>query len=108
MKRMILTILLCGVMVLGITGCGKSTTEVSTDELNDVNNQIIEYFSSSNVEYDNLSFNYVDLTNKKVIVGLQDNSKEQQDKFRKLVIDSELIEFIKGDKLMDADDYNNQ
>ncbi len=105
MKKTMLTVVLCGVMILGLTGCGKSTTEVSEAELNKVNNQIIEYFSSENGEYDNLSFNYVDLTNKKVVVGLIDNSKEQQDKFKKLVINSELIEFIKGENLID---YNNQ
>lgn len=53
-------------MILKLTGCSKSTTEVSKTELNKVNDQIIEYFSSENVEYDNLSFNYVDLTNKKL------------------------------------------
>ena len=92
-------------MILGLTGCGKSATEVSEKELNKVNDQIIEYFSSENVEYNNLSFNYVDLDSKKVIVGLIDNSKEQQDKFKKLVNDSELIEFVNGE---DAIDYNNQ
>ena len=65
-KKTILTIVLCGVMILKLTGCSKSTTEVSKTELNKVNDQIIEYFSSENVEYDNLSFNYVDLTNKKL------------------------------------------
>ncbi len=105
MKKTILNIVLCGIMILGLTGCGKSATEVSEKELNKVNDQIIEYFSSENVEYNNLSFNYVDLDSKKVIVGLIDNSKEQQDKFKKLVNDSELIEFVNGE---DAIDYNNQ
>lgn len=105
MKKTILNIVLCGIMILGLTGCGESATEVSEKELNKVNDQIIEYFSSENVEYNNLSFNYVDLDSKKVIVGLIDNSKEQQDKFKKLVNDSELIEFVNGE---DAIDYNNQ
>lgn len=105
MKKTILNIVLCGIMILGLTGCGKSAIEVSEKELNKVNDQIIEYFSSENVEYNNLSFNYVDLDSKKVIVGLIDNSKEQQDKFKKLVNDSELIEFVNGE---DAIDYNNQ
>lgn len=105
MKKTILNIVLCGIMILGLTGCGKSATEVNEKELNKVNDQIIEYFSSENVEYNNLSFNYVDLDSKKVIVGLIDNSKEQQDKFKKLVNDSELIEFVNGE---DAIDYNNQ
>ena len=104
MKKIVLTVA-CLVMILGLTGCDKSNTEVSETELNKVNEQIIEYFSSENVEYDNLSFNYVDLTNKKVVVGLIDNSKKQQDKFKKLVINSKLIEFVKGENLID---YNNQ
>ncbi len=104
MKKIVLTVA-CVVMILGLTGCEKSNTEVSETELNKVNEQIIEYFSSENVEYDNLSFNYVDLTNKKVVVGLIDNSKKQQDKFKKLVINSKLIEFVKGENLID---YNNQ
>ena len=104
MKKIVLTVA-CVVMILGLTGCDKSNTEVSETELNKVNEQIIEYFSSENVEYDNLSFNYVDLTNKKVVVGLIDNSKKQQDKLKKLVINSKLIEFVKGENLID---YNNQ
>ena len=104
MKKIVLTVA-CVVMILGLTGCEKSNTEVSETELNKVNEQIIEYFSSENVEYDNLSFNYVDLTNKKVVVGLIDNSKKQQDKFKKLVINSKFIEFVKGENLID---YNNQ
>lgn len=104
MKKIVLTVA-CVVMILGLTGCDKSNTEVSETELNKVNEQIIEYFSSENVEYDNLSFNYVDLTNKKVVVGLIDNSKKQQDKFKKLVTNSKLIEFVKGENLID---YNNQ
>lgn len=105
MKKTILTTLLCGVMILGLAGCGKSTKDVSETELNKVNDQIIMYFSSENADYDNLSFNYVDLTNKKVVVGLIDNSKEQQDKFKDLVINSELVEFIEGENLVD---YNKQ
>ena len=68
MKKTILNIVLCGIMILGLTGCGNSAIEVSEKELNKVNDQIIEYFSSENVEYNNLSFNYVDLDSKKVIV----------------------------------------
>lgn len=82
-----------------------TNNDVTEEQLNNVNDKIIKYFMSSNVKYDNLSFNYVDLTNKKVVVGLYDNSKEQQDKFRKLVVDSELIEFIKGEKMMFENDY---
>ena len=48
MKKIVLTVA-CVVMILGLTGCDKSNTEVSETELNKVNEQIIEYFSSENV-----------------------------------------------------------
>ena len=75
--------------------------KVNVDELNRINNKIIEYFSSDNVEYDNLSFNYVDEENEVVVVGLLDNRKEQQDNFRKIVVDSEFIKFIQGNSNVD-------
>lgn len=101
MKKIILIGLLATVMVFVLAGCGKEENSVTIDKLNDINNKIIEYFQSSNAEYDNLSFNYVDTTNKVVIVGLLDNSKEQQDSFKKLVVDSKYIRFIHGKNLVD-------
>ncbi len=103
MKKVLLVVLIMGGILITMTGCDNKIA--TSDELNDVNNKIIEYFQSSNAEYDNLSFNYVDVTNKKVVVGLLDNSKEQQEKFRKSVVDSDFIEFVKGEKLMNHDDY---
>lgn len=73
---------------------------VSIDELNNINAKIIEYFLSTTVPYDNYSYNYVDEENNVVIVGLLDNSKEEQDKFRKLIVDSEYIKFVKGERLV--------
>jgi len=45
MKNKLLGILLCGILVLGLAGCGNvfDRNSVSYDELNDVNNMIIEY-----------------------------------------------------------------
>lgn len=43
MKKIILTILLCGIVVLGLTGC-ETKTNVSVEELNNINNKIIDYF----------------------------------------------------------------
>lgn len=96
MIKKLLVIIFCGFCFLGATGCGKKNSSVTVDELNDVNNKIIEYFSNDNVEYNNLSFNYVDEENKVVIVGLIDNSKKQQEQFKKNVVDSNLIKFIQG------------
>ena len=36
MKKIILTILLCGIVVLGLTGC-ETKTNVSVEELNNIN-----------------------------------------------------------------------
>lgn len=43
MKKIILIILFCGIVVLGLTGC-ETKTNVSVEELNNINNKIIDYF----------------------------------------------------------------
>lgn len=82
----------------------KDSTLVSLQELDNVNNKIIEYFTYNSVnEYDNYSYNYVDYENNVVIVGLIDNSYEKQEEFRKLVVDSPFIKFEMGEiKLSDV------
>ena len=99
MKKKILNTLLFLVIIISVTGCNK-TANVSEEQLNNINDKIIAYFSSDNAEYNNLSFNYVDTINKKVVVGLLNNSKEEQERFKKLVVDSEYIVFIEGGKLI--------
>lgn len=101
MKKRILILLM--MLVLSITGC---TKEASEEKLNEINNKIISYFSSSHAEYTNLSFNYVDKENKKVVVGLIENTEKQQARFRKKVIDSDLITFTEG-KVLTSTDYHN-
>ena len=100
MKKKILNTLLFIIIIISVTGCNK-TANVSEEQLNNINDKIIAYFSSDNAEYNNLSFNYVDTINKKVVVGLLNNSKEEQEIFKKLVVDSEYIVFIEGGKLID-------
>lgn len=95
MKKILLTIVFCGVIVLGITGCGNSKKE----DLESVNNKIIEYFQTN--DYANYSFNYVDEDNKVVVVGLLDNSEKEQAKFKETIVDSKLIKFVKGERLTD-------
>lgn len=69
------------------------------DELNKINNKIIDYFTTNGVDgFDNFCGNYVDKTNGVVVVSLLDISKHEQDRFKKMVVDSELIEFRKGEK----------
>lgn len=75
-------------------------SNASLAELSQVNDQIIAYFQSDNITYDNYSYNYVDELRHVVVVGLLDNSKEKQDEFRKLVVDSEYLKFEKGDRMV--------
>lgn len=108
MKKIILTILLCGVMVLEITGCSNNKKEVVNEELQSVNNKIIEYFQTHGItEYENYTFNYVDEENKVVVVGLLDNSEKEQEKFKKTIVDSNLIRFVKGGRLVDEVENKN-
>ena len=77
MRRIILVF---SVIFLGIititTGCGREKS-VSIDELNKINDKIIEYFQTHD-KYSNFSYNYVDEKEKVVVVGLIDNSKNEQ------------------------------
>ena len=96
MKK-ILSAILC-ILLIGLTGCKSNKQTVSSDELNKINNQIIEYFNKNDANYDNFSFNYVDNENKVVVVGLLENSKNEQEEFKKRVVNSNLIKFVEGDK----------
>ena len=71
----------------------------NTNELNTINNMIINYFTINGVkEYNNFCGNYVDVLTGVVVVELLDISQKEQDKFKKIVVDSDLIEFRKGEK----------
>lgn len=86
----------------------KGTKFVCSEEssLNRINNQIIEYFSNDNTDYENYVFNYVDLENYVVVVGLLDNSKKEQERFKRMVVDSNLIKFVQTTKLVEeVDEY---
>lgn len=101
MKKNLLTILFCAVLVLGLTtGCNHNNkNKVTKSDLEIVNNKIIEYFQINGTKsYENIAFNYVDEESKLVIVGLINNTEEEQEKFRKNIVDSELIKFIKGER----------
>jgi len=74
----------------------KEGNTVTEQELNDINDIIIEYFESGNENTFKLSAHYVDAEKKVVVVELEENSKEDQENFKKLVIDSEYIVFIQG------------
>lgn len=78
---------------------------ITLKDLNDVNNKIINYFSSDKVDYKNLAFNYVDEKNKVVVVGLLQNTEEQQKEFKNKVVDSNLIEFVQGSENINLPKY---
>lgn len=109
MKKKLLTILICGVMTIGITGCSNSKKEIKKEDLQSVNNKIIDYLESNGVtNYDNYVFNYVDEENNVVVVGLLDNSKEEQEKFKKSIVDSDLIKFVKSEKLVNENNDKDE
>ena len=103
MKKTLFTVLICGIMVLTLTGWGSKietnddVNNVSIDELNDINNKIIFYFNDNGTSiYDNYSYNYVDENDMVVVVGLVDNSKEEQEWFKRNIVDSKYIRFEQG------------
>ena len=69
---------------------------ISDIELNKINNKITEYFDAGNENNFNLSAHYVDTENNVVIVELLYNSKEDQELFKKYVVDSNHIIFVQG------------
>lgn len=70
----------------------------SYEELKNVNDKIIAYFSNENAINNGLNANYIDVIKNVVIVELKNNSIEEQNWFKNSVIDSNLIRFIKSDK----------
>ena len=103
MRRIILVF---SVIFLGIititTGCSRDE-KASIGELNKINDEIIEYFQIHD-NYSNFSYNYVDEANLVVVVGLVNNSKEEQSWFRKNVVDSKYIKFEQGEHYNDGFD----
>ncbi len=95
MKKTILTIVLCGVMVLGVVGCGSETKKV--DHLRETYNKVNEYFGNEKADRSNLGDYSLDEENNVVIVILVDNSKEKQEDFiKKIGVDSQYILFEQG------------
>lgn len=108
MKKKVLTILVTGLILLNLTGC-TTKNDVTIEELNKVNDKIVSYFQeNSRVTYDNYSYNYVDEKNKVVIVGLVNNSKEEQEWFLKNIVNSKYIKFEQGEHLQNESNISNK
>ena len=90
------------VLCLFIIGC----SNVSNEELDAINNDIIIYLSNN--QYDNLIFNYVDYDNNLVVVGLLDNSVEKQNDFKEKVVDSKYIKFVQSEVKNDDVKYSTK
>lgn len=80
MKKITLTILICEVMILGVTGCVKDK-KIKEDDLKDTYNKVSKYFENEKVDRSNLEGYFLDEENNIVIVELIDNSKEKQELF---------------------------
>ena len=93
MKKYLLLFVCCMLMVCGCENNGKP----KLSELSPINDAIIAYFQAENPEYNNYVFNYVDEKSRTVVVGLLNNTKEEQDRFRQLVVDSEYLVFQEAD-----------
>lgn len=103
MKKTLFAVLVCTLMTLTLTGCGSKVEtdnrvgNVSIEKLNDINNKIIYYFNDIGTSiYNNYSYNYVDEKDMVVVVGLVNNSKEEQEWFKKNIVDSKYIRFEQG------------
>ena len=91
MKKILLTLLMS---LLIITGCGNNTKEPSMSELKQLQQKIEEKLD--NITYDNLASYGIDEENRKVIIELVNNTKEEQDWFKENITDSPHIEFKQG------------
>lgn len=103
MKKTILITLLCGVMVLGVTGCGKTK---ETDSLSDTYTKIEKYFGNEKVDRSNLGAYSLDEENNVVEVLLIDNSEEKQEEFLKQTnASSKFIRFEQGGPYYTSSDF---
>lgn len=114
MKPKVIVILFAIIMIFLLMGCAinksiksekvnsdySGAAENNKNELNRINNKIINYFSVEDAPLkENMSFNYIDEEKNVVVVGLKNNSEENQQEFRKLVVDSPYIKFVQGENL---------
>ena len=100
-KKIVLIMLLGLLVILLIIGWCNIKNKRIDNQLVEINNSITDYFLMDNIEYTNLSFNYIDSSQNKVIVGLYENTKEQQNEFKRIVVNSNLIVFIDGKENID-------
>ncbi len=91
--KKILFIVLCGIIILNMTGCREQSRKyVTVTELKKLQEQITDSISS----YHNFASCFLDEEKKIVVVELIDNSEEEQEWFRKHIIHSSYVQFRQG------------
>ena len=103
MKKNILTIILCFLLLVITSACEHKTQDKPTN-LEDTYKAINAYFSTSHADKSNLSAFYVDSEKHVIIVELVENTTPNQKNFLKLTnVDEKYIEFRKGGPYEDND-----
>ncbi len=103
MKKNILTIILCFLLLVITSACEHKTQDKPTN-LEDTYKAINAYFSTSHADKSNLSAFYVDSEKHVIIVELVENNTPNQKNFLKLTnVDEKYIEFRKGGPYEDND-----
>ena len=103
MKKNILTIILCFLLLVITSACEHKTQDKPTN-LEDTYKAINAYFSTSRADKSNLSAFYVDSEKHVIIVELVENTTPNQKNFLKLTnVDEKYIEFRKDGPYEDND-----
>ena len=103
MKKNILTIILCFLLLVITSACEHKTQDKPTN-LEGTYKAINAYFSTSHADKSNLSAFYVDSEKHVIIVELVENTTPNQKNFLKLTnVDEKYIEFRKGGPYEDND-----
>ena len=92
-------------MIFWCSGCEKA--EITEKDLEKDYNKINEYYLENETD-ENFFFTYIDLSNKKVVVGLEENTLDAQNKFKENVIDSKNVVFVSVKNYKDKNDYEEQ
>lgn len=86
------------------TGCEK--VQITENDLENDFNKINDYYLTNEID-DNFVFTYIDLSNNKVVVGLKENTKEEQTKFKENIINSDNIIFVNAKDYKDNNYYES-
>ena len=86
---------------------GWEKAEITEKDLEKDYNKINEYYLENETD-ENFVFTYIDLSNKKVVVGLEENTLDAQNKFKENVIDSKNVVFVSVKNYKDKNDYEEQ